>query len=115
MKKKINWTRTLFTVGVIALFVGIFNPMGWYIIVTAGAVMITLAALAEQDRHRYIYLASTFLVIIGSLLIYYMSLLGSYEVQGEWWWNLMVLPYPIGWIVIMAMLLIKLVQKYGKQ
>jgi len=27
----------------------------------------------------------------------------------------MILPYPIGWILIMAMLVVKLVQKYGKQ
>lgn len=115
MKKKIRWSKILFTIGVIAMFVGIFNPIRLFLIVTIGAVLVTLSALAERDRHRYLYLAFTFLIITGAFFIHYMSLLGEYNVAGEWWWNLMILPYPIGWILIMAMLLVRLVRKYGKQ
>ncbi len=115
MKNKIKWTRVVFTTGVVALLIGIFNPLGWSVVVATGAFLVTLSALAENDRHRYLYLASTFLVISGVILMYFVSSLGNYEIQGEWWWNLMIIPYPVGWIVIMATLLIKLIQKYGKQ
>ena len=96
MKKRINWKRTLFTIGVIALFIGIFDPLEFSVVVATGAVLITLTALAEHDRHRYLLLASTFLIIAGVILMYYISLLGGYDIKGEWWWNLMILPYPIG-------------------
>ena len=108
--KKIKWTRVIYITGVVALIIGVIDPLEGSIIIAAGSVLIALATYLTHDRHRKLFLLSTILIAIGVSFMFYLSSLGGFGNGSKlsWWWGLLILPYPIGWIMAIVLLIVRL-------
>ena len=108
--KKIKWTRVIYITGVVALIIGLIDPLEGSIVIAAGSVLIALATYLTHDRHRKLFLLSTILIAIGVSFMFYLSSRGGFGGSSKlsWWWGLLVLPYPIGWIMAIVLLIVRL-------
>jgi hypothetical protein len=115
MKEKSILIRIIFIVGVIALIIGAIDPMEGSIAITAGSVCIALSTLLTRDRYRKIFLVAAIMILIGVFCLWYVSSLGGFDPKHEWWWDALILPYPIGWLLSVSILIIRAVKKKKQQ
>lgn len=108
--KRINWTRVVYFAGVAALIIGILDFLEGSVVIAAGSLLITIAAYLTHDRYRKLFLTSTILIAIGVSLMFYLSSLGGFGGDSalSWWYGLFILPYPIGWLMAIVLLIIRL-------
>ncbi len=103
--------------GVTALIIGILDPLEGSVVIAAGSILITLAAYLTNDRHRKLFLLSTILITIGVFSLFYLSSLGGFGGNSNlsWWWIILILPYPIGWIMAIVLLIIRFRKRKKQQ
>jgi hypothetical protein len=113
MKEKINWTRIIFIMGVVAMIIGALDPMEGSVIILAGSVLLALATYLIHDRHWKIFLASTIMIVFGVFFLFYLSSKGGFGGNSKlsWWWGMLILPYPIGWLLSIVTLIVRSVKK----
>lgn len=109
MKEKINWTRIIYITGVIALIIGAIDPLEGSVVIAAGILLLTLVTYLAHDRHWKIFLLSLILIIIGVFFLFYFSSLGGFGGTStlSWWWGTLILPYPIGWLVAIVLIVFR--------
>jgi phosphotransferase system glucose/maltose/N-acetylglucosamine-specific IIC component len=109
--KKIKWTRIIYYAGVTALIIGILDPLEGSVVITAGSLLLTLAAFLSHDRHLIVFLLSSVLIVTGVSFMFYFSSLGGFGGKStlSWWWGILILPYPAGWITTIVLLIKRLV------
>jgi hypothetical protein len=115
MKEKSISIRIIFIIGVIALIIGAIDPMEGSIIIATGSVCIALSTLLTHDRYRKIFLAAAIMIFVGVLCMWYVSSLGGFDPKREWWWDALILPYPIGWLIVVSILIIRAFKKNKQQ
>ena len=105
--KKINWIRIIFIIGVIGLIAGALDPLEGSVVISGGIILITLASYLSQDPQRKAFLVSMILILTGVILLFYLSSLGGFGGTSElsWWWGVLILPYPAGWILAIVSLI----------
>jgi hypothetical protein len=108
MKNKIKWTRVAYISGVVALIIGALDPMEGSVVIAFGSVLIALSAYMTHDRHWKIFLLSLIMILTGVFFLFYLSSLGGFGGTAtlSWWWGTLILPYPIGWLVSIVILII---------
>jgi hypothetical protein len=116
MKKNINWKQIIFIIGVIALIIGIVDPLEGSVVILAGSVLVALSTLLMKDRHWKIFLASFILILLGVFFIFYLSSLGGFGGTSKIsiWWGLLIVPYPIGWLIDIVVLIVKALKRLQK-
>ena len=89
MKKKINWIRVIYIIGVIVLIIGALDPLEESVVLTVGCAFIALSTYLTRDRHWKIFLVSLILIIIGVFFLFYFSSLGGFGGTStlSWWWG----------------------------
>lgn len=99
-----RWSRPLAILGLLALIVGIIDPLEGSIVILGGSAIVALAALLVHSRRRRLTYGAFFLVLAGVAALWGISALGGIGGQTErsLWWGLLFLPYPIGWILGLA-------------
>ena len=104
-----KWIRIIYVTGIIALIVGAFDPLEGSIVITAGSSLIALATYLSHDRHRKIFLYTWVLILTGVCFLFYFSSLGGFGGTStlSWWWGLLILPYPIGWLTAIGLLIMR--------
>ena len=107
MKNKAKWTRIIYIIGVIALIIGAIDPLEGSVVIIAGSALLALSAYATSDRHSKIFTASLIMIVIGVAFLFYFSSLGGFGGTStlSWWWGLLILPFPIGWLTIIIVLI----------
>ena len=107
MPRSINWLRILFIVGVTALIIGAVDPLEGSVVILAGSLLITLASYLRNDRHRRWFGTGAMLITIGVGFMFYFSWLGGFggDSKLSWWWGLLILPYPVGWVMDIVVLI----------
>lgn len=107
MKNKAKWTRIIYIVGVIALIIGAIDPLEGSVVIIVGSALLALSAYAKSDRHTKIFTASLLMIVIGVAFLFYFSSLGGFGGTStlSWWWGLLILPFPIGWLIIIIVLI----------
>lgn len=102
-------TRMLFPIGVVAMVVGALDPLEGSIIILLGSGLVAVATwLRNQDRSQAIYRTWLFgLIALGILAMFVLSHLGGVGGPSgrSMWWLLLLLPYPIGWLLEMGNLI----------
>ena len=113
MKEKIKWTRVVYIIGVIALIVGALDPMEGSVVIASGSALIALSTYLTHDGHWKIFLLSLIMILIGVLFLFYLSSIGGFggTAKLSWWWGTLILPYPIGWLISIVILIIRAVKK----
>ena len=107
MKNKAKWTRIIYIVGVIALIIGAIDPLEGSVVIMAGSALLALSTYATSDRHSKIFTVSLIMIVIGVAFLFYFSSLGGFGGKStlSWWWGLLILPFPIGWLTIITVLI----------
>jgi multisubunit Na+/H+ antiporter MnhB subunit len=113
MIDKIKRSRVIYIIGVIALVIGSLDPLEGSVVIAIGTALLSLATYLSQDKHWRIFLLSFVLIIIGVIFLFYFSSLGGFGGNStlSWWWGTLILPYPIGWLISMILLIARLVKK----
>lgn len=110
--RKALWAARLTAVGGAAMILGALDPLEGSLVILAGCGLILAGAfMGEVSRPPRTYWAAVFaLVALGVGAMFVLSFLGG--VGGgtgrSLWWGLVVLPYPIGWLLGVGGLLIRL-------
>jgi hypothetical protein len=109
MQTKIDWIRILYWVGVTALIIGAIDPLEGSVVVGAGSAMLVLSSYLSHDRYWKLFLELFFLIIIGIFFLFYFSTLGGFGGNSSlsWWWGALILPYPIGWLLTIILLIVR--------
>jgi hypothetical protein len=117
MKEKTRWIRITYIVGVVALIGGIIDPLEGSVVITAGSLMVALTTWFTHDRHRKIFLATTILIVVGVFFLFYLSSLGGFGGSSDlsWWWGTLILPYPVGWLIAVIVLIIRNLKKKDQE
>jgi hypothetical protein len=107
MVKKAKWTRVIYIVGVVALIIGAIDPLEGSLLIMAGSALLAFSAYVNSDRHSKIFTISLIMIVIGVSFLFYFSSIGGFGGTStlSWWWGLLILPFPIGWITIIVMLI----------
>jgi hypothetical protein len=117
MKQKINWKRIIYVIGVIALIIGAIDPLEGSVVIAAGSVLIAFSAFLVHDRHLKIFLIAAIMILAGVCALFYLSSLGGFGGTSaiSWWWGILILPYPIGWLMLIIVLIVRAVKKPKQQ
>ncbi len=115
MNTRERWTRIFAVVGVAAMLAGALDPMEGSIVVLAGVGLVTLGLFAGgAERGRRVYWSCVFgLVAVGVGALWVLSAYGGFggDTGRSMSWGLLILPYPVGWIMGIVALLVRAVQR----
>lgn len=103
--------RTLYVSGIISIIAGALDPMEGSIIIALGSILLAVSSWLMHDRHKHIFLFAATFIFIGVFSLWFVSSLGGYEPRKEWWWNFLILPYPLGWLLSIVLLIVRGVNK----
>ncbi|HLN54736.1 MAG TPA: hypothetical protein VK207_02020 [Bacteroidales bacterium] len=113
MKSGINWIKIAYIFGVVALIVGIIDPLEGSVVISLGSILLAFSTYMKDDPHRRVFLVSSAMIIFGVTFLFYLSSLGGFggKSSTSWWWGLLILPYPAGWLLAIVTLIIRAVRK----
>jgi hypothetical protein len=115
MNDRAKWMRVMYFAGVVCLLVGTLDPMDGSVLIAAGSGLLALSTHLTHDRHRRIFLVSFVLIATGVIFLFYLSSLGGFGGNSglSWWWGLLILPYPVGWLLLVILLINRLIAREG--
>jgi len=101
MSLKGQWPRTLVAIGLVAMVVGALDPLEGSLIILPGLALVALGAQRGHSRHRVLLFWSLALVAAGVGALWGISAVGGFggNTGRSNWWALVLLPYPIGWVM----------------
>jgi hypothetical protein len=108
------WSRVLITVGSIAMLVGALDPLEGSLVILPGSGVVTLGTfLSDSGRGLLIYWIWIFILIaagVGAMFV--LSAFGGIGGRSghSMWWGLLIVPYPVGWIMGIVSLLFRLIR-----
>jgi hypothetical protein len=113
MKEKTKWIRVIYFIGVVALIIGAIDPLEGSVLILAGSVLLALSTYLKHDRHWKIFLVSFIMVLTGVFFLFYFSSLGGFggDSSLSWWWGTLILPYPLGWLLEIILLIVRAFKK----
>jgi predicted MFS family arabinose efflux permease len=99
--------RIIHVVGVIILIAGAIDPLEGSIFIVVGSLMIAVAAYNNKDPQRKIFMITFLLIAVGVCFLFFLSSLGGFGENANlsWWWSLLILPYPVGWVMDVVLIL----------
>lgn len=114
MNTRMRWSRILVIIGGIAMLIGAIDPLEGSLIIFVGSGFVTLGTyLGRSQRHILVYWVWVFaLITVGVGIMWVLSAFGGLGgITGRsLWWSLVLLPYPIGWIMGVISLVARLVK-----
>jgi purine-cytosine permease-like protein len=114
MNTRILWSRILVIAGSIAMLIGAIDPLEGSLIILAGSGLVTLGThLGKSQRRILLYWVWVFaLITVGVGIIWVLSAFGGLggTTGRSLWWGLVILPYPIGWIMGIISLIVRLIE-----
>lgn len=113
MKLKTNWLRIAYIFGIIALIIGVVDPMEGSLLISIGGIFLAVSSYLRNDPYWKVFTVASVLIIIGVSFLFYLSSLGGFGGNSalSWWWGLLIIPYPLGWFLSIATLIIKAFKK----
>ena len=104
MNGRARWPRVLVIVGLIAMLIRAIDPLEGSLVILPGSGMVALGALLSKSRHRRLLYRAFGLIAVGVGAMFVLSGFGGTggSSRRSNWWLLVVLPYPTGWIMGLA-------------
>ncbi len=113
MNDKRKWIRIIYILGIISLIAGALDPLEGSVIIAVGSALIALSTRLAHDRNRRIFLTTSIMIITGVCFMFYFSSLGGFGGTStlSWWWATLIIPYPIGWLINIILLIVRAVNR----
>ncbi len=104
MNRAIVWSRILIVIGLAAMLVGAIDPLEGSFIILPGVGLVALGALVGRSRRLKLLVWGFGLVAFGVAAMMVLSWFGGIGgAKGHSvWWGLFIVPYPIGWIMVLV-------------
>jgi hypothetical protein len=114
MNTRMLWSRILKVVGGTAMLLGTLDPLEGSLLILPGSGLVALGVyLGGKDRRTVRYWAWAFILIaVGVGALFGLSAVGGIGGKSghSMWWGILVLPYPVGWLMALAGAVIALVR-----
>ncbi len=113
MKDKPKWISSVYFIGIITLIVGAIDPLEGSILIIMGSALLALTTHKTHDRHWKIFLISMIMIAFGVFFLFFLSSLGGFGGSSKlsWWWGTLILPYPIGWLTTIILLIVRAMKR----
>lgn len=113
MWKKDRISRILYITGIVAIIAGALDPLEGSVIIVAGSALIAISTFLIRDRQRSIFLIAFLLIASGVFFLFWLSSRGGIGGTSSlsWWWGLLVIPYPAGWLTTVILLAVRAIKK----
>jgi multisubunit Na+/H+ antiporter MnhB subunit len=110
---KIKWTKIIFIIGIVALIIGAVDPLEGSVVIACGSALLALSTYMKRDQQWKSFLISLMMILVGVFFMFYFSSLGGFGGNStlSWWWVSFILPYPIGWLLAVILLIGRAVKK----
>jgi hypothetical protein len=101
MKRTSRSSRILIVAGLVAMVLGALDPLEGSPVILAGIGLAGFGATGATSRHRTLLRWSFVLVAVAVGAIFALSAIGGFGGSSgrSNWWALVLLPYPVGWIM----------------
>lgn len=101
MNASSRWSRALLVSGLVAMLIGAIDPLEGSLVILLGSVLAVVGALLGKSRHRRLVYWASSLIAAGVGAMFVLSMLGGTGGSSgrSNWWLLVVVPYPVGWIM----------------
>lgn len=107
--------RILLPLGVVAMVIGAADPLEGSVLILGGSGLVALSTwLGQQGRNVAVYRTWLFgMIAFGVLALFVLSAMGGLggKTGPSMWWALVLLPYPIGWLLEMANLIARGIER----
>jgi hypothetical protein len=108
------WSRILTTVGSIAMLVGALDPLEGSLVILPGSAIVTLGTFLSDGRRglRSYWIWVFVLIAAGVSALFALSAWGGIGGRSghSVWWGLLIVPYPVGWIMGIVSLVSRLIK-----
>jgi hypothetical protein len=98
------WSRILIGAGLLGMVVGALDPIEGSLVILPSTGVTALGALLAHSRQR-LHLCTAFaMVAVGVGALFGLSAFGINDIgwganARSAWWGLLILPYPVGWML----------------
>jgi hypothetical protein len=114
MNSRSLWSRVLVIIGSIAMLVGALDPLEGSLVILIGSGLVALGTFLGQASRQMLvnWIISLSLITIGVGAMFVLSAVGGIGGTSghSLWWGVLVLPYPVGWVMGIVSLLVRLVR-----
>ena len=96
-----RWSRILVIVGLVAMVIGVLDPLEGSLVILLGTALVALGALLGKSRHRIFLYWSFALVAVGVGAMWWLSALGGFggnSGRSNWWGHRKNMP-SIDWVI----------------
>ena len=97
---KLDRSRALVIMGLVLMLGGALDPLEGSVVILLGSALVAAGAFTSRT-HRYgVQLAALLLIATGVAALFGLSALGGVggSTGRSFWWLLLCLPYPVGWV-----------------
>lgn len=98
-----RWSRILFWLGAVTMVVGAADPLeGAFVILLGSALLVVGETLKNAARRNVGFWTCVFVLIaVGVAAMFGLSAVGGIggSTGRSLWWSVLILPYPIGWLL----------------
>ena len=96
-----RWPRILIIIGLVLMIFGFLDPLEGSLIIAPGSGIAALGAFLAEGRGRKLSYWGCGLTVLGVAILWGLSAIGGIggDTGRSMWWGLLLLPYPIGWIM----------------
>ncbi len=110
---KTKWLQVINIIGVIALIIGAIDPLEGSIAIVFGSALVAFSRYLERSDYYKLFIISFIAIAIGVSFMFYFSSLGGFGGNSNLssWWGLLILPYPLGWLFVISILIYKATRK----
>ena len=116
MNARVLCSRIFVIIGSLAMIIGAIDPLEGSIIILIGSGFVVLGTYLSETKRRVPYWIWVFvLILVGVGVMWVLSAFGGIggSTGRSLWWSLLILPYPVGWIMGMVSLVARLTE-YSK-
>ena len=101
--------KILYWIGVSLFIIGTLDPMEGSVVIAAGALLISLSCFFEKIKYWKLFIGSSISILIGVFFLFFLSSFGGFggDSKLSWWWVLTIVPYPVGWLLMIVLLILR--------
>ncbi len=113
MWTKAKILKVLFIIGIVAIIIGVIDPLEGSAAILAGSLLIALSSYFLKDRYWKLFFVGFIMIAIGVFFLFYFSSLGGFGGNSKlsWWFISLIIPYPIGWLLTIIILILRSTKK----
>ena len=116
MKARTIRSRILVIIGCLAMVLGAIDPLEGSLLILPGSGLVALGVfLGRKARPTVLYWVGAFILIaVGVGAMFALSAVGGIGGKSghSMWWGVLMLPYPVGWLMALAGAVIALVRYF---